>query len=133
MARMTNNNFLIQHFQQTLNLFLTGPSAVNSPLPSGGGGGSSTPKTKCSYYVTSSTKCGEVCIPLSKFCVKHILQDTNQVSCSSILVLYFLRHGAYFCSTWMTSSIKIAGLSCICTDTPGSCAILVLVLCRSPK
>ena len=34
---------------------------------------------KCSYHLTSSTKCGEPVIPLTKFCIKHILEDTTQV------------------------------------------------------
>ena len=34
---------------------------------------------KCSYHLTSSTKCGDPVIPLSKFCIKHILEDTSQV------------------------------------------------------
>ena len=33
---------------------------------------------KCSYHLTSSTKCGDPVIPLSKFCIKHILEDTAQ-------------------------------------------------------
>ena len=34
---------------------------------------------KCTFHLTSSTKCGDPVIPLSKFCIKHILEDTSQV------------------------------------------------------
>merc|ERR1719464_865926 len=34
---------------------------------------------KCSFHLTSSTKCGDPVIPLTKFCIKHILEDTTQV------------------------------------------------------
>lgn len=34
---------------------------------------------KCSFNITSSTKCGDTCIPMTKFCQKHILNDPNQV------------------------------------------------------
>ena len=34
---------------------------------------------KCSFNITSSTKCGDICIPMTKFCQKHILNDPNQV------------------------------------------------------
>ena len=40
---------------------------------------SSSSAPKCSYNITSSTKCGDVCIPLTKFCVKHVIHDPNQV------------------------------------------------------
>jgi hypothetical protein len=36
-------------------------------------------KPKCSFILTSFTKCGETRIPLSKFCIKHIMNDTTQV------------------------------------------------------
>ena len=39
---------------------------------------------KCTYNLTTSTKCGEVCIPMAKFCVKHILEDDKQVGIKSI-------------------------------------------------
>ena len=35
---------------------------------------------KCTHNLTTSTKCGEVCVPMSKFCMKHILEDDKQVS-----------------------------------------------------
>ena len=35
--------------------------------------------SKCTFNLTESTKCGEACIPLSRYCVKHITHDTNQV------------------------------------------------------
>ena len=35
--------------------------------------------SKCTYNLTTSTKCGEVCIPMSRYCVKHILEDSNQI------------------------------------------------------
>ena len=34
---------------------------------------------KCTFNITSTTKCGEPCVPMSKFCPKHILEDPNQV------------------------------------------------------
>lgn len=34
---------------------------------------------KCSFNITSSMRCGDVCIPMTKFCLKHILNDPNQV------------------------------------------------------
>ena len=34
---------------------------------------------KCSFNITSSMKCGDTCIPMTKFCQKHILNDPNQV------------------------------------------------------
>lgn len=34
---------------------------------------------KCSFNLTESTKCGEICIPMSKYCIKHVLQDPAQV------------------------------------------------------
>ncbi|TRY69091.1 hypothetical protein TCAL_09346 [Tigriopus californicus] len=34
---------------------------------------------KCSFNLTESTKCGEICIPMSKYCIKHVLQDSTQV------------------------------------------------------
>ena len=34
---------------------------------------------KCSYNITTSTRCGDICIPMTKFCQKHILHDPNQV------------------------------------------------------
>ena len=34
---------------------------------------------KCSFNITSTMKCGEPCIPMTKFCQKHILSDPNQV------------------------------------------------------
>merc|ERR1712203_337154 len=34
---------------------------------------------KCSFNFTSSTKCGDICIPMTKFCQKHIMNDPNQV------------------------------------------------------
>ena len=34
---------------------------------------------KCSFNFTSSTKCGDICIPMTKFCQKHIINDPNQV------------------------------------------------------
>jgi KAT8 regulatory NSL complex subunit 2 len=40
---------------------------------------SSATVPKCSFNITSSVKCGEICIPMTKFCQKHILSDPNQV------------------------------------------------------
>jgi len=49
----------------------------------GGGGGQAhfkpTVLPKCSYHLSSSTKCGDPVIPLSKFCIKHVLEDSGQV------------------------------------------------------
>jgi len=61
------------------------PSGVNVSSGSGtnlSGFGTAYKPTvlpKCSYHLTSSTKCGDPVIPLSKFCIKHILEDTTQV------------------------------------------------------
>lgn len=38
------------------------------------------PGSKCTYNITTNTKCGEGCVPMSKYCMKHILEDPNQVS-----------------------------------------------------
>ncbi len=46
----------------------------------GGAGGSDRPTVaKCSHNLTTNTKCGETCVPMSKFCVRHILEDDKQV------------------------------------------------------
>ncbi len=44
-------------------------------------GDSSKPPTvvKCTHNLTTNTKCGESCIPMSKFCLKHIMEDEKQV------------------------------------------------------
>lgn len=34
---------------------------------------------KCSFNITSHTKCGETCVPLTKYCMKHVMEDSNQV------------------------------------------------------
>merc|ERR1719510_1667331 len=59
-----------------------GGSGVSASASAISGFGSSYKQTilpKCSYHLTSSTKCGDPVIPLSKFCIKHILEDTSQV------------------------------------------------------
>jgi len=59
-----------------------GPSNSSGNASSTGGGGyhfKPTVLPKCSFHVTSSTKCGEVVVPLSKYCIKHVLEDTGQV------------------------------------------------------
>jgi len=33
----------------------------------------------CQHHLTSSTKCGQGVVPMSRFCPRHVLQDTNQV------------------------------------------------------
>ena len=33
----------------------------------------------CQHHLTSSTKCGQGVVPMSRFCPRHILQDTSQV------------------------------------------------------
>merc|ERR1711997_104384 len=43
---------------------------------------------KCSFHISSSTKCGDPVIPTSKYCIKHILEDNSQVlfrSCGHIV------------------------------------------------
>jgi len=72
------------------------PSGQPGPASSAGGASSGggyhfkpTVLPKCSYHVTSSTKCGEAVVPLSKFCLKHILEDSGQVlfrSCGHVAV-----------------------------------------------
>lgn len=68
-------------------------SSHSTAHPSGAGGGSVSASSmsgfgglykptvlpKCSYHLTSSTKCGDPVIPLTKFCIKHILEDTSQI------------------------------------------------------
>lgn len=34
---------------------------------------------KCTFNLTTNTKCGDACIPMAKHCMKHILNDQNQV------------------------------------------------------
>jgi len=59
------NNSLIQ---STISGSLAGKLTVPTPvLP------------KCSFNITSSMKCGDICIPMTKFCQKHIMNDPNQV------------------------------------------------------
>ena len=59
------NNSLIQ---STIPGSLAGKLTVPTPvLP------------KCSFNITSSMKCGDICIPMTKFCQKHIMNDPNQV------------------------------------------------------
>ncbi len=38
---------------------------------------------KCSHNLTTTTKCGETCVPMAKFCVKHIMEDEKQVRLNS--------------------------------------------------
>ena len=51
----------------------------------GGGGGpdagpaSKSPFSKCTFNLTTNTKCGDICIPMSKYCVKHIMSDPGQI------------------------------------------------------
>ena len=33
----------------------------------------------CQHHLTSSTKCGQGVVPMSRFCPRHILQDSSQV------------------------------------------------------
>lgn len=49
---------------------------------SGGGAeasSSSSKAAKCTFNLTTNTKCGDTVVPMSKYCVKHILHDPNQV------------------------------------------------------
>merc|ERR1719192_100767 len=57
----------------------TGTSVSSTAIAGYGGSYKQTILPKCSYHLTSSTKCGDPVIPLSKFCIKHILEDTSQV------------------------------------------------------
>ena len=55
---------------------------ISTTVPGSLAGKLSTPTpivAKCSYNITSSTKCGEICIPMTKYCPKHIMNDPNQV------------------------------------------------------
>ena len=57
-------------------------SLVPSTVPGSLAGKLSVPTTvqqKCTFNITSTMKCGEPCIPMTKFCAKHILNDPNQV------------------------------------------------------
>ena len=38
-----------------------------------------TAASKCTFNLTTSTKCGDICVPMSKYCFKHILEDPNQI------------------------------------------------------
>jgi hypothetical protein len=67
-----------QKLSETQPVSLAQASSLPSPITTIGSTALSQ-KTKCSYNLTSSTKCGEVCIPLSKFCIKHIMNDATQV------------------------------------------------------
>jgi len=54
----------------------------STTIPGSLAGKLSTPTpivAKCSFNITSTTKCGEPCIPMTKFCQKHIMSDPNQV------------------------------------------------------
>jgi len=35
--------------------------------------------TKCTYKLTTNTVCGETCLPFTKLCMKHIMEDEKQV------------------------------------------------------
>eukprot|EP00096_Caligus_rogercresseyi_P016528 TRINITY_DN921_c0_g1_i1.p1 TRINITY_DN921_c0_g1~~TRINITY_DN921_c0_g1_i1.p1 ORF type:complete len:480 (-),score=126.30 TRINITY_DN921_c0_g1_i1:839-2278(-) len=48
-------------------------------LSEGSTSSSSNSGPKCTFSITSHIKCSEPCIPLSKFCLKHVLQDPAQV------------------------------------------------------
>jgi len=55
---------------------------ISTSVPGSLAGKLSTPSpivAKCSFNITSSTKCGDICIPMTKFCQKHIINDANQV------------------------------------------------------
>ena len=57
-------------------------SLVPSTIPGSLAGKLSSPSPilpKCSFNITSSTKCGDIAIPMTKYCQKHILNDPNQV------------------------------------------------------
>ena len=66
-------------------------SLVPSTVPGSLAGKLSVPspvQQKCSFNITSSMKCGDVCIPMTKFCQKHILNDPNQVlfrTCGTVI------------------------------------------------
>lgn len=56
-------------------------SLVPSTVPGSLAGKLSVPspvQQKCSFNITSSMKCGDVCIPMTKFCQKHILNDPTR-------------------------------------------------------
>lgn len=60
----------------------------SAPTPSTSSQFKPTLLQKCQFHITSTTKCGDVVIPLSKFCIKHILEDPTQIlfrSCNFVV------------------------------------------------
>ena len=55
---------------------VSGGSKASSGASSLSVGASPAP---CQHHLTSSTKCGQGVVPMSRFCPRHVLQDTNQV------------------------------------------------------
>jgi len=53
---------------------------------------------KCTFNLTTSIKCGEPCVPMSKFCMKHIMEDEKQVSHAQSLNLYKLFINEVYCT-----------------------------------
>jgi len=44
-----------------------------------GGKGNTVPPSPCQHHLTSTTKCGEGVVPMSRYCPKHILEQQGQV------------------------------------------------------
>jgi len=44
-----------------------------------GGKGSIAPPSPCQHHLTSTTKCGEGVVPMTRYCPKHILEQQGQV------------------------------------------------------
>jgi len=55
------------------------PALLSSPIATVGSGALSRQKKGCCYKLSTHTRCSEVCIPLTKFCIKHVMNDPKQV------------------------------------------------------
>ena len=52
-----------------------------------GGVASVSSAAPCQHHLTSTTKCGEGVVPMTKFCPRHILEQQGQVQCYSASIL----------------------------------------------
>ena len=52
-----------------------------------GGVASSSAAAPCQHHLTSTTKCGEGVVPMTKFCTRHILEQQGQVQYYSASIL----------------------------------------------
>ncbi len=54
-------------------------SAGTENAAAGSSASSSSQQQRCTFSMTETTKCGEEAVPMSKYCMKHVLSDPNQV------------------------------------------------------